>query len=136
MPDSQRYPWNLFLLYNVEEIGFFLCVKVFISRTPILASCRKSLLKIIKFKIIWLILGSDKVVQSTGVNRTLPALHEGSHKITRTVPLIFQGSQFRFSLWWGWEDYAPNWRIFRRQWFTIIPRVSGFQFSPTIPSSA
>ena len=31
MPDLQRYPWNLYLISNVEDIVVFLGLKVFIS---------------------------------------------------------------------------------------------------------
>ena len=31
MPDSQRYPWNLYLIDNVEDIVVFLDLKCFVS---------------------------------------------------------------------------------------------------------
>ena len=42
MSDSQRYPRNLYLINDVEDIVVFLNVKVFISGNSVMFSCRRN----------------------------------------------------------------------------------------------
>ena len=42
MPDSQRCPWNLYLISNVKDIVVFLGLKVFISDSSCMFSCSRN----------------------------------------------------------------------------------------------
>ena len=97
MPDLQQYPWNLYLINNVEEIVVFQVKKYLISIIPICfpgIEMLKSFLerthfwKFHNFKHWYLIhTWLNKVFKVTVVNRTLPSLNGGSLEITLTVPL-------------------------------------------------
>ena len=106
MSDSQRYPWNRYLINNAEDIVVFLGLKVFHSKNSSMFSCskkaqvtfvEKSQLKIISLqnhKHSYLIhTWSDKTF-----NPTLSSLNEGSLEITLTVPLyVTEGWKYTLS---------------------------------------
>ena len=99
MTDLQWYPWNLYLIHNVENIVVFLDLKVFISDNSYMFSCGRNArnffcretaqLKIISFwnyKHGYLIhTWSDKDFKGSVVNRALPSLHGGSLEIMLTI---------------------------------------------------
>ena len=85
--DLQWYPWNLNLLKNVENTVVFFNSKrdkrrnaqdIFTNKPQMnINSLKKQ-----KHGYSW----SDKALMGTVLSRSLPSLHEGSLKITLTVP--------------------------------------------------
>ena len=95
MSNLQRYPWNLYLINNMEDIIVFLSLKLFNSDDINMFSCSRnaqvtfieklSVWKVIKIETFYA--GSDKAFLGAVGSRALPSLHGVSLEITLTVPL-------------------------------------------------
>ena len=83
MPDSQRYPWNLYLINSVEEfVVFSICFPAVEMRLSLLETTHIEIIRFQNHNQWYLIqTWSDKAFKSTVVNRTLPSLHGESLKI-------------------------------------------------------
>ena len=80
MNDSQRYPWHLYRINNVEDIFVFLFLKVFDSDNCYIFSCSRTLLlwrnhnwKILVFKIkkLWKLIRPLWIAQRVPIQRDL-----------------------------------------------------------------
>ena len=106
MPDSQRYPWNLYLINYLEVIFVFQGLKVFNS---CMLSCSRNARVCWELTVannqfwrlqIFIFNSSDKPFKGTDVYQTLPSLHRGSFEITLTVPvkILFTKNERRYRL--------------------------------------
>jgi len=107
MPDSQRYPWNHYIVTSLEDIVVFPGLKVFNSDNSCMFFCSRNaqvtsvnnpnennqFSKIVSIDIQF-ILDQTKLLFVPLWIVFLESLHRGSLKIKPTVPLIW-----RKSLW-------------------------------------
>ena len=95
MPNLQRYPWNLYLINDMEDIVVFLGLKLFNSDNINMFSCsRNAQVTFIEKLSVWKVIKIETFLYwirqaflGTVGSRALPFLHGVSLEITLTAPL-------------------------------------------------